>query len=53
MLYALEPSAGLLAGARAEGANLVGDAGPGRPAVLRAADESRFAERRERPALGV
>jgi hypothetical protein len=33
--------------------NLVGDAGPGRPAVLRAADESRFAERRERPALGV
>jgi hypothetical protein len=27
--------------------------GPGRPAVLRAADESRFAERRERPVLGV
>jgi hypothetical protein len=25
----------------------------GRPAVLRAADEPRFAERRERPALGV
>jgi hypothetical protein len=42
-----------LAAKRAEGANLVGDAGPGRPAVLRAADESRFAERRERPALGV
>jgi hypothetical protein len=38
--------------ARAEGANLVGDAGPSRPAVLRAADRPRLAERRERPALG-
>ena len=33
--------------ARAEGTSLVGDAGPGRPVVLRAADESRFAERRD------
>jgi hypothetical protein len=39
--------------ARAAGADLVGDAGPGRPAVLRAADRPWLAERRERSALGV